>query len=106
LDGGSARRMAATYTQTQNKCTQTSMPRVGFEPTTPVFERARAVHALYCDATVADKTIKNSTIIYLLHKEHVKGDIVKRLSFLHPTVTEAGHHDRLIRSFFSSSKIA
>jgi hypothetical protein len=34
--------------QTQNKCTQTSMPRVGFEPTIPVFERANTVHALHC----------------------------------------------------------
>jgi hypothetical protein len=33
-------------TQTQNKRTQTSMPRVGFEPTTPVFERPKKVHAL------------------------------------------------------------
>jgi hypothetical protein len=33
-------------TQTQHKRTQTSMPRVGFEPTTPVFERAKIVHAL------------------------------------------------------------
>jgi hypothetical protein len=31
--------------QTQNKCTQTSMPRVGLEPTIPVFERAKTVHA-------------------------------------------------------------
>jgi hypothetical protein len=29
----------------QNKRTQTSMPRVGFEPTTLVFERAKTVHA-------------------------------------------------------------
>jgi hypothetical protein len=28
-------------TLTQNKCRQTSMPRVGFEPTIPVFERAK-----------------------------------------------------------------
>jgi hypothetical protein len=33
-------------TQIRNKRTQTSMPRVGFEPTTPVFERAKTVHAL------------------------------------------------------------
>jgi hypothetical protein len=33
-------------TQTQNKRTQTPMPRVGFEPTIPVFERAKTVHAL------------------------------------------------------------
>jgi hypothetical protein len=38
-------------TQTQNKRTQTSMPRVGFEPTIPVFERAKTVHALECLAT-------------------------------------------------------
>jgi hypothetical protein len=29
----------------QNKRAETSMPRVEFEPTTPVFERAKAVHA-------------------------------------------------------------
>jgi hypothetical protein len=33
-------------TQTQNKRTQTSMPQVGFEPTIPVFERAKTVHVL------------------------------------------------------------
>jgi hypothetical protein len=36
----------------QNKRTQTSMPLVGFEPTIPVFERAKAVHALDRAATV------------------------------------------------------
>jgi hypothetical protein len=50
LDGGPARRKAATYTQ--NKRTQTFMPRVGFEPTTPVFERAKTVYALDRAATV------------------------------------------------------
>jgi hypothetical protein len=39
LDGGSASRKAATYTQI-------SMPRVGLEPTIPAFERAKTVHAL------------------------------------------------------------
>jgi hypothetical protein len=39
-------------TQTQNKRTQTSMPRVEFEPTIPVFERAKTVHALDRAATV------------------------------------------------------
>jgi hypothetical protein len=33
-------------TQTQNKRTQTSMPRVGFEPKIPVFEQEKTVHAL------------------------------------------------------------
>jgi hypothetical protein len=32
--------------QTQNKRTQTSITQVGFEPTTPVFELAKTVHAL------------------------------------------------------------
>jgi hypothetical protein len=39
-------------TQTQNKRTQTSMPWVGFEPTTPAFEREKTVHALDRAATV------------------------------------------------------
>jgi hypothetical protein len=39
-------------TQTQNKHTQTSMPRVGFEPTIPAFERANTVHALDRAVTV------------------------------------------------------
>jgi hypothetical protein len=39
-------------TQTQNKRTQTSMRRVGFDPTIPVFEGAKAVHALDRAATV------------------------------------------------------
>jgi hypothetical protein len=39
-------------TQTQNKRTQISMPRVGFEPTIPAFERAKTVHDLDGPATV------------------------------------------------------
>jgi hypothetical protein len=39
-------------TQTQNKRTQTSMPRVGFEPTTPMFKRAKIFYALEHAATV------------------------------------------------------
>jgi hypothetical protein len=38
--------------QTQNKRTQTSMPRVGLEPTIRVFERMKTVHALDRAATV------------------------------------------------------
>jgi hypothetical protein len=44
--------------QTQNECKQTSMPREGFEPKTPVFERAKAVHALDRAATA----INNDTV--------------------------------------------
>jgi hypothetical protein len=53
--GGSARRKAVAWTQdsaTQNKRTQTSIIPVGFELTTPVFERAKTVHALDRTATV------------------------------------------------------
>jgi DICT domain-containing protein len=39
-------------TQTQNKRTQTSMPRVGFEPTNPVSEETKTVHDLDRAATV------------------------------------------------------
>jgi hypothetical protein len=39
-------------TQTQNKRTQTSMPGVGFEPTNPVLQRTKTVHALDRAATV------------------------------------------------------
>jgi hypothetical protein len=39
-------------TQTQNKRTQTSILRAGFEPTIPAFQRAEIVHALDRAATV------------------------------------------------------
>jgi hypothetical protein len=39
-------------TQTQNKRAQISMHRAGFEPTIPVFEQAKTVHALARTATV------------------------------------------------------
>jgi hypothetical protein len=39
-------------TQIKNKRTRISMSRVGFEPTFPVFERAKTVHALDSAATV------------------------------------------------------
>jgi hypothetical protein len=38
--------------QTQNKCTQTSMPQVEFEPTIPGIERVKTIHALDRAATV------------------------------------------------------
>jgi hypothetical protein len=50
FDRGLVRRKDAT--STQNKRTQTSMPRVGFQPTIPGFERANPVHALDSAATV------------------------------------------------------
>jgi hypothetical protein len=46
-------------TQIQKKRRQTCMPWVGFEPTTPVFERVKTVHVLDCTATV----IGTSTVL-------------------------------------------
>jgi hypothetical protein len=39
-------------TQTQKKCTQTSLPEVVFEPTIPVFEQVKTIHALDRAVTV------------------------------------------------------
>jgi hypothetical protein len=38
--------------KTKNKCKLTSMLQVGFEPTIPVSERTKTVHALNCAATL------------------------------------------------------
>jgi hypothetical protein len=47
-------------TQTQKKLTQTSMPRMGFEPTITVFERAKKVHTLDRAVTVVGKWMYRS----------------------------------------------
>jgi hypothetical protein len=49
-------------TQTENKRTQTSMTRVGFEPTIPVFQRAKTVHALDRAATAIKAAVYRSSI--------------------------------------------
>jgi hypothetical protein len=47
-------------TQTQNKNRRTSMSSAGFEPTIPVFERAKTVHVLNrADTVVGNCTIRN-----------------------------------------------
>jgi hypothetical protein len=56
-------------TQTQNKRTETLMPRVGFETTTPVFKRAKTVHAIYRAATVIGTVI--TYIIKKKYKQHI-----------------------------------
>jgi hypothetical protein len=47
--------------QEQNKRTQTSMPRAGFEPTIPVFELAKRVHAIDRATAVFGKHRENYT---------------------------------------------
>jgi hypothetical protein len=49
MDEESARRKASAYTQT-------SMPQVEIQPTIPMFERARTIHALDRAATVIGLT--------------------------------------------------
>jgi hypothetical protein len=51
-DQNVARLLPVHTTQTQNKRTRTSMPRVGLEHTIPPFERAETVHAVDRAATV------------------------------------------------------
>jgi hypothetical protein len=56
LNGGLTHHEAVCYmhrrTQTEDRHTQPSMPGVGFEPSTSVFEHVKKVHALDCVATV------------------------------------------------------
>jgi hypothetical protein len=51
-------------TQIQNKHRQTSIPWVGFEPTIPVFERAKTSHALDHAATVIGRAWLVPSIIF------------------------------------------
>jgi hypothetical protein len=61
-------------TQTQNKRTQTSISRVGFKPTVPVFERARTVRNLDRAATVMGSGYCMGTVKILetLHYFHYR----------------------------------
>jgi hypothetical protein len=68
MDGRSAIRKAATYTQ--NKRTQTSMPSAGFEPTIPDFERTKTVHALDRVVTVISKFLNNGRYFLDEESEH------------------------------------
>jgi hypothetical protein len=52
---------------TQNKRTQTSMPRMEFKLTTPVFGQAKMVHALGCAATVIGNYFRIREIFDVLY---------------------------------------
>jgi hypothetical protein len=56
-------------TQTQNQHIQTSMPRVGLEPTIPVFERAKTVHVLDRAAIVMGDSVR-IIVINTRHRVH------------------------------------
>jgi hypothetical protein len=53
-------------TQTENKRTQTSMPLVGSEPTIPVFEREKTIHASDRAATVSGAFAQHTFHNYLI----------------------------------------
>jgi hypothetical protein len=54
------------YRRVQNKRPQTFMPRVGFEPTTPVFGLARTVHA--SDRAVSVLEWQDKLVTYVFSK--------------------------------------
>jgi hypothetical protein len=60
------------------------MPRVGFEPTTPVFERAKTVHSLYSAATV----IGFSSVIAEVYRRCAQAQTIRL--FLRFTVATQG----------------
>jgi hypothetical protein len=78
-------------TQKQNKHTQTSISRVGFEPTIPVFELAKTVHALDRAATeigicvflaLIHSKYKFVTLYFLLIKQESKIMNIFLINFL------------------------
>jgi hypothetical protein len=52
--------------ETKKNRTQTSMPPLGFEPTTPVFERAKTVHALESTTTGSEVSLLRYINYYIL----------------------------------------
>jgi hypothetical protein len=66
--------------QSQNKRTQTSMLRVGFEPSIPVFEREKSVHALDRAAIVTGCCLMSQPLIIRAERE---GFICERKLHLH-----------------------
>jgi hypothetical protein len=72
--------------QTQNKRTQTSMSRVGFEPTIPVFEQGKTVHALDSAPGMIDLFF---TVLYNSSKELYTGFFPGYV--VHIAQTKSGH---------------
>jgi hypothetical protein len=75
-----ARPLPIHRTQTQNKHTQTSMYRVGFEPIIPVFQRAKKVQALdRAAAVIVSKRVCKAIItITTTHVLLISSDITFR----------------------------
>jgi hypothetical protein len=62
-----ARPLPTHRTQTQEKRGPTSMPRVGFKPTIPVFEQAKTVQVLDRAATVINRVLSHVTNIHITY---------------------------------------
>jgi hypothetical protein len=71
-------------TQTQNKHRQTSMPRVGFEPTIPAFERAKTVHASGRVATAFGVTERRRSLQSKKQRPMYRACLSVHLSTLNP----------------------
>jgi hypothetical protein len=56
----------------QNEGTQTSTPQMGFEPTIPVFERAKTIHAVDLAAVVIGPYKITHKIVVLINFKRVK----------------------------------
>jgi hypothetical protein len=68
--------------QTQNKHTQTPMPRVGFEPTTTEFERAKTVHVLdRADTVIGNKITNGQKYLYGIKTEVIVRNVSARNNF-------------------------
>jgi hypothetical protein len=96
LDGGSARRKACTYAGQHNreKRRLTSMPRMGFEQTIPLFEWSKAIRVLDLASTGVGITDgrklenKYGSSPMLLCSKYVSWKYVrKRLTKHHPMMT-------------------
>jgi hypothetical protein len=75
-------------TQTWNKRIQTSIPQVGFGPTTPVFQRKEAVHALDRADTVVRILILSSLLRLFLRSGRFYSNIPAKIVSI-STVSEA-----------------
>jgi hypothetical protein len=98
MGGQSAWRPLPTHrtTQTQNKRTQTSIPRVGFKPRIPVFDQAKTVHALDRSATVIGKPFQ-----FIVHKITVRQQQCLELLTL-----SLNHNERLKEQYADASSLS
>jgi hypothetical protein len=80
------------------------MPRVGFEPKIPAFERAKTVHALDCAATVIGLwNVANRNMLYLIMLQKTCHLSSRLLLFTHRVIR---HRQRYLRFVFQCTVLA